>query len=74
VDHDCLFVRQYQGEILNKKLVQQRFASRLADCEQHPDHVADYDWGGVRPILNTLLSAFHAVDEEQLSSAEVFTE
>lgn len=61
--------RRYQGEILGKRLVHERFARRLVDCEACREHIGRYDWEGVRVILKRLFSAFHNVDEEELVAA-----
>jgi hypothetical protein len=57
-------IRQYQGEIVNKAEVHQRFRKKLELCREDPSLLAQTDWTGIRLILTKLLSAFHSLDEE----------
>ncbi len=52
-------LRQYQGEILNKGDLQERFATKLAACLANRQQIEDYDWSGIRAILDVLRTAFH---------------
>jgi hypothetical protein len=63
-------IRQYQGEVLGKKLIHERFAAKLAECEASPDRMELYDWEGVRLALAQIFSAFHQIDEADLVSSE----
>jgi hypothetical protein len=49
----------YQGEVMDKAAVQERFKEKLLACETDPSRVASYDWSGIRAILDLLRSAFH---------------
>jgi hypothetical protein len=51
-------IRQYQGEVLNKDELHQKFAEKLQACQADPTRIADYDWSGVRAILNAIRMAF----------------
>lgn len=62
-------VRQYQGELIAKRQVLDRFRSRLAACEAEPARVAEYDWDDLLAILDVLCTAFHRIDEEDLVAA-----
>lgn len=52
-------VHQYQGEILNKSELQERFLEKLRMCQATPDLIEDYDWSGIRAIIKSLKTAFH---------------
>lgn len=64
-------VGRYQGEILNKATLHERFHQQLSHCEQSPDRIQDFDWSGIRLILDTLRSAFHVADAEELLEFEL---
>lgn len=53
-------IRQYQGEVLNKDELHQKFAEKLRICQADPTKIADYDWSGVRAILECIRTAFSA--------------
>jgi len=55
-------LQQYQGEILNKIEIQNKFEQKLKVCEADPAKVIEYDWKGLRAILDVLRSAFHHKD------------
>lgn len=52
-------MRQYQGEITNKAELQSRFADKLRKCQADSRVIENYDWTGMKAILNCLRSAFH---------------
>lgn len=54
--------QKYQGEILDKKMIQNRFENKLSKCEKHPERLESYDWEEMKNILNMLRTAFHALD------------
>jgi len=43
----------YQGELLNKVQVMDRFRSRVATCEKEPSRISDYDWTGIQAVLQS---------------------
>ncbi|MFC1909684.1 HEPN/Toprim-associated domain-containing protein [Chloroflexota bacterium] len=55
-------LRQYQGEILNKIELQNKFEQKLKACETDPTKVNEYDWEGLRAIWDVIRSAFHHKD------------
>ena len=57
-------VNAYQGELMDKRAIQQRFFDKLNACERSPDKVDDYDWEGIRAILNVMRTAFQDLDSE----------
>ena len=56
----------YQGEILDKQRVHERFAAKLACCETDPEQINRCDWEGIRAILDTMRTAFHRTDAEAI--------
>ena len=61
-------LRAYQGELLDKQVVLQRFAARLARFETHPEHIPQYDWEGLEAIIDTMRKAFNRVDSQAILS------
>jgi hypothetical protein len=60
---------KYQGEVMLKDRIQERFARRLDACRQNPELLAATDWVGVQAILSILFLAFRDVDGEEICSA-----
>jgi HEPN/Toprim N-terminal domain 1 len=54
-------VKQYQGELMRKANLQEKFASKLRECRKDPAAVARYDWSGMRAIIDAIRTAFHDV-------------
>ena len=55
-------LRRYQGELLAKIEVLDRFRTKLATCESDPSRVAEYDWEGLRLIIDLLRRSFREED------------
>ena len=55
-------LRVYQGEILDKGKIQERFSEKLGRCESDAAEIKPADWDGIRDILDALRFAFHKVD------------
>ncbi len=51
-------LKQYQGELIQKREVQKKFFLKLNDCESKQENINSYDWIGIRMILNTIFNAF----------------
>ena len=51
-------LKKYQGELMNKALIQKRFYKKLDDCEKNPDDINKYDWTGLELILNKIFNSF----------------
>ena len=67
-------LRAYQGEILDKGKIKERFLEKLGRCESKAEEIELVDWDGIREILDALRSAFHKVDHDllvQLASSEL---
>ncbi|WP_406415198.1 hypothetical protein OH809_43680 [Streptomyces sp. NBC_00873] len=50
--------KQYQGEITDKKAVQQAYQEKLARAQADPSVIASQDWTGIRAILDMVIRAF----------------
>ena len=57
---------KYQGEVLFKDKIQERFRRRLETCRTDLSVVDRTEWTGVRLILSAIFVAFHQVDGEQI--------
>ena len=57
---------KYQGEVLNKSKIQKKFIDKITECESDPSKVSNFDWEGVNHILNTLFTAFHQNDKDDM--------
>jgi hypothetical protein len=60
-------VRKYQGELLRKSDVQERFKKKLEICKSDPGQLPSYDWAGLQLVLGAVFSAFNPQDEDALS-------
>jgi hypothetical protein len=63
-------VRTYQGELLGKKEVQERFMRKLEQARQDIGLRDNGDWSGLHLIFAELFKAFHAFDLEQLRAQQ----
>ena len=59
-------LQRYQGELLDKNVIQGEFNSKLRACEKDPTSVASYDWDGINRIFDVMVATFHHVDEEAI--------
>lgn len=50
---------QYNGEIINKKEIQEKYRKLLDDVEGGQIKVDDSDWSGMRTVFETIFSAFN---------------
>ena len=62
----------YQGAILDKQRVLDRFSEKLAICEARPDQISHYDWEGIEAIIDTMRSAFHRTDAQAILSGAIY--
>lgn len=51
----------YHGEVLNKAQIQQNFYKKLEDCESSRENIANYDWEGIKIIINSIFNCFGCV-------------
>jgi len=66
-------LQKYQGEIMNKGDIQERFLEKLEKCESNHELIDQYDWSGIHLIIKNLMSAFHEKDEKTILSNQVPT-
>ncbi|MEM6338810.1 MAG: HEPN/Toprim-associated domain-containing protein [Pseudomonadota bacterium] len=59
-------LEKYQGEILKKSAVQKKFRQKLSACESNRALISNYDWSGVRLIINALCDAFQEKIERDI--------
>lgn len=62
-------LKRYQGEVLSKSAIQERFARRLQACREDPSLLAKTDWTGIRAILSVIVSAFKDADAHDILSS-----
>ena len=61
-------LRKYQGEITEKSLVQKKFEEKLECCKKDKNMMANFDWSGIKTILEGIFRIFHEDDEKQIVS------
>ena len=57
-------LKAYQGEVMDKQNVQEKFRRKLQECESHPELIDSFDWEGMRCVVYMMRTAFHKVDTE----------
>ncbi|PYU03509.1 MAG: hypothetical protein DMG33_16580 [Acidobacteria bacterium] len=62
-------LRKYQGEVLLKDEIQERFHNRLQACVADPQLLQTTDWFGMRAILSAIFRSFHELDGKQILSS-----
>lgn len=62
--------KQYQGEILNKTEILNKFKAKLEACEKDRSLIDTYDWHSIKTILKTLFTTFHEQDAEQILNSD----
>ena len=62
-------VDAYQGELMDKRRVQERFREKLNICERFPDRLNCYDWNGIKAILQEMRTAFNSLDSDLILSS-----
>lgn len=55
-------LHQYQGEVLNKGKLQEKFKSKLRDCHADRSLIDKFDWDGIQAIIKSLRTTFHDTD------------
>jgi len=59
-------MKRHQGEVLNKRECRQRFLRKLNTLRQSGNAPGSSEWGDLSAILNTICSAFEAIDRDFL--------
>ena len=57
---------KYQGEILDKGNLLKKFDDKVSICESDTSKVAEYDWSGIKAIIDEMQRAFHAKDSKEI--------
>ena len=57
-------LKQYQGEIIEKDLVQKEYRKILKICEDDSSKIENYDFKDIRLVLQNLLKIFHEFEQE----------
>jgi hypothetical protein len=67
-------VGDWQGELLDKALLQQRFAEKTRRALEDPGLLESLDWTGIRQIIDRVLYAFAEPYESGASEVESSSE
>ncbi len=59
-------LKRYQGEILNKKELQNKFRAKVKACENDRTQISKYDWQGIDQIFNSIRNAFVNIDAKHI--------
>lgn len=63
-------LKQYQGEIVDKGLVQKRYLEKVKICQEDPANILEYDWSGMRAIFKAVFDCF----EEYLPNRSMYSD
>jgi hypothetical protein len=61
-------LQKYQGEITEKDKVQSNFKEQLKACQKDNLLIDNYDWSGIKTILEGIFKLFHEDDGRQIIS------
>jgi hypothetical protein len=61
-------LQKYQGEITEKDKVQSSFKEQLKACQENNLLIDNYDWSGIKTILEGIFNLFHEDDGRQIIS------
>jgi HEPN/Toprim N-terminal domain 1 len=61
-------LQKYQGEITEKDKVQSNFKEQLKACQEDNLLIDNYDWSGIKTILEGIFNLFHEDDGRQIIS------
>jgi hypothetical protein len=51
-------IKRYQGEVIKKELIQERFFDAVSKMRNNPPLVRHYDWSGIKLIFRSIFDAF----------------
>lgn len=57
---------KYQGEVLAKDKIHERFRKKLRDLEKNPNPIDPENWAGILSILACIFSSFHDYDGHRI--------
>jgi hypothetical protein len=63
-------IRRYQGSVLDKRAIQERFARKLDRARDDPSVTTRPEWSDLRAIFAALFRAFEDVDRQNIVEAE----
>lgn len=52
-------LKKYQGEVLNKGLIQKKYLQYLDELDQNPELKNQHDWDGMEAIIRMIFNAFN---------------
>jgi hypothetical protein len=52
-------MKAYQGELMDKAKLQEKYRKKLEECRRDPNAIARYDWSGMKAIIDVIRTAFH---------------
>lgn len=61
-------LRQYQGEVLDKDIIHERFFRKVEAAKADRSKLADPNWSGVRAIFAAVFGAFHEFNRANICS------
>ena len=61
-------LQEYQGEIIEKDKVQRNFKEQLNACKENSSLIDNYDWSGIKAILEEIFDLFHEDDGQEIIS------
>jgi hypothetical protein len=61
-------LQKYQGEITDKDTVQSNFNEQLKACQKDNSLIDNYEWSGIKTILEGIFKLFHEDDGRQIIS------
>lgn len=59
-------LKKYQGEVLNKSMLQHEFDRKLRACENDSSQINRYDWTGLQSIIVEMRKAFQERDAAEI--------
>ncbi len=59
-------LEKYQGEIMDKSDILERFNTKLSICESDSSKFSEYDWDGIKAIFTEMRQAFHQKDSKEI--------
>lgn len=57
---------QYQGEVLNKVKIQDRFREKVRAIKSGTESIDNKDWTGLRALFQSMFCAFHDLDGDEI--------
>lgn len=63
-------IRQYQGEIMDKTAIQNKFRAKLSTCQNDSSKISNHDWDELKVILNSIFTSFEDLMPNEVLSEE----